>query len=572
MSKVTVIDLFCGAGGFSEGFRQQGFTIIYGIDKWEPAIATFNHNFNLNCTAKDILKLSNDLEEIENLPDSDIIIGSPPCVSFSNSNKSGKADKSLGVQLTEAFFRIIAIKKNQPNSTLKAWYMENVPNSLKYLKRTYSFKDLGLEKWALNLDLIPTNIVINLQDNSFILNSAEYGAVQSRKRVITGENIKQGYFRKPERTNSIEKKNYNNQIPSVVKLGDIKSKIPSPYSSKSKRIVYDPVYTDIKIPVSSLTDHFYDSGLYECQWKDSLFMKRNHPFMGKMAFPENEYNPSRTITATNIGTSRESIIYKSEINRVGDGEYRCPTIREMASIMGFPYTYQFKGNSVNTKARLVGNAVCVSVSRAIARQLRNELSLKKINKPIIQKKQSLEGIYNLNTFTQKVFINPPKKKVGSRFRRHPFKDGNMTVTLSNYNISRKTKGQKKWYTSIQYGNGHGYPTNNYNNNYYKKIKPIILEQEKGDGFLKVIDNEFSHKIPKGAILQKMYENRTNEQLYKNPVNLIEEVSIIIDRLQIEGLTYKQNGIKIFKHKDSVPLKQLFALYAINKISSIANEF
>lgn len=35
---MTVIDLFCGAGGFSEGFRQQGFEILQGIDCWEPAI------------------------------------------------------------------------------------------------------------------------------------------------------------------------------------------------------------------------------------------------------------------------------------------------------------------------------------------------------------------------------------------------------------------------------------------------------------------------------------------------------------------------------------------------------
>jgi DNA (cytosine-5)-methyltransferase 1 len=45
MSKPTVIDIFCGAGGFSEGFRQQGFDVVMGIDSWLPAIETFNHNF-----------------------------------------------------------------------------------------------------------------------------------------------------------------------------------------------------------------------------------------------------------------------------------------------------------------------------------------------------------------------------------------------------------------------------------------------------------------------------------------------------------------------------------------------
>ena len=32
MNKLTVIDFFCGAGGFSEGFRQMGYEIVYGFD------------------------------------------------------------------------------------------------------------------------------------------------------------------------------------------------------------------------------------------------------------------------------------------------------------------------------------------------------------------------------------------------------------------------------------------------------------------------------------------------------------------------------------------------------------
>ena len=119
MTNLTVIDFFCGAGGFSEGFRQQGFKIVHGIDRWEPAIKTFNHNFGLDCSPKNILDFEISIEEIVKLPDTDIIIGSPPCVTFSSSNKSGKSDKSLGVRLTEVFFRIVAVKKHQPSSILK---------------------------------------------------------------------------------------------------------------------------------------------------------------------------------------------------------------------------------------------------------------------------------------------------------------------------------------------------------------------------------------------------------------------------------------------------------------------
>lgn len=52
-----VIDFFCGAGGFSEGFRQQGFKVIKGIDNWQLAIDTHNLNHNLNDTVKNVLIL-----------------------------------------------------------------------------------------------------------------------------------------------------------------------------------------------------------------------------------------------------------------------------------------------------------------------------------------------------------------------------------------------------------------------------------------------------------------------------------------------------------------------------------
>ena len=45
--RLTVIDFFCGGGGFSEGFRRAGFDVIMGVDSWKPAIETHNFNHNL---------------------------------------------------------------------------------------------------------------------------------------------------------------------------------------------------------------------------------------------------------------------------------------------------------------------------------------------------------------------------------------------------------------------------------------------------------------------------------------------------------------------------------------------
>jgi DNA (cytosine-5)-methyltransferase 1 len=566
MKKLRVIDFFCGAGGFSEGFRQMGYEIIYGFDHWKPAVDTFNHNFNLNCEIKNILDLKKSIAEIEKLPNTEIIIGSPPCVSFSSSNKSGNADKSLGVELTETFLRIVAVKKHQPNSILKAWFMENVVNSKRYLQKAYTFKDLGLTEWANKNRISPLKIAIDLYENSAIINSADYGSFQARKRVISGEIIKKGKLILPKSTHSEDgidgKKKY-------MTIGKMRQNFPHPFTKFSDEIIKDPHY-QIKISQSQLTDHFYDTGIYKVEWKFSKYWKINHPFMGKMSFPENENKPSRTITATKIANSRESIIYKSEFNRVGDGEYRLPTVREAAIIMGFPITYQFIG-AENNKWRLIGNAVCCSVSRAFAKIVLDEHLFSIPSSLLLKNKPKIDGIVNLNTYKIKSLNKPPIKNQGSRFRRHAIKDGNLTVTLSNYDIENNPKSAEgKWFTSIQYGTGKGFPIQKINDKYYKNLEWIINEYKGGKEFLKYINNGFSEKIGNANELQKLYELQKSNTKYTEPTELVDSVQEIIDELKIENVEIEQKKLIVFKYKEKVPVKQFFALYAINKISTIAN--
>lgn len=565
----TVIDIFCGAGGFSEGFRQQGFDIVQGIDHWEPAIKTFNHNFGINCSVKSVLDFEHSIEEIEALPDTEVIIGSPPCVAFSSSNISGKADKASGVTLTQIFLRIVAVKKWKSNSKLEAWFMENVPSSIKHLGFEYTFEELGLGDWATQNKIGRSKVAIKLDGNQHIINSADYGSPQSRERVISGEILRRKKLVIPKPTHSKSPEEGDGLKPWVT-LRHVKRQLPKPNCKKSSRKVSDPNHPWLSVTLSKLTDHFYDTGLFECEWKQSRFYKVNHPYMGKMSFPENEKRPSRTITATKIGTSREALIYRSEFDRTGDGEYRTPTVREAACIMGFPITYQFLGGETS-KWRLVGNAVCPSVARAFARQLRHELEWIDVDKPIVQTVPLLVTGNNLNTFSVKEFNTPPKRNKGSRFRRHPFKDGNITVTLSNYDIEQNSKDVSKWITSVQYGNGEGFPTFTFSDNIYKKLETTIKSSEKGVRFVEIINNGFSEKIASGAKLQEMYEIQSSIEKFLEPTELVERVGHIIEDIGIGSELFEQRDIVIFKEKDAVPLKQLFALYAINKISTLANE-
>jgi DNA (cytosine-5)-methyltransferase 1 len=566
MKELSVIDFFCGAGGFSEGFRQMGFKIEKGYDNWKPAIETYNHNFGTKSKIKNILDFHNSIEDINELPNTDIILGSPPCVSFSSSNKSGKADKSLGLKLTESFLRVVAVKKHQKNSNLKAWFMENVVNSRKYLQAEYTFEDLNLTEWAKLNNLNPKSIAIKLGENTAIINAADYGSLQARKRVVSGEIIKENKLVIPEPSHKDPKK--EGQLPNYRTIGEMKSRFPSPYSRLSNKIIADPQF-DIDLNQDLISDHFYDTGIFRIDAKFSKHWKTNHPYMGKMSFPENEDRPSRTITATKIANSRESIIYKSEINRTGDGEYRLPTTREAAILMGFPITYQFYGSEY-TKWRLIGNAVCSTVSRTFAQSVLDALSIVKPFKPNVSSDVNMEGIENLNNYNVKSFTKQPVKNKGAKCRWHTFKDGNLTVTLSNYRIGEDKTANNRWYTSIQYGSGEGFPIQKVQDGYYRLIEEQVKKFKFGNQFVEIINNGFTEKIGSKKELQYLFEHQLCVDGKKDPTELVEEVKSTINSLAVPNNDFKQIQQRIFHNKQHVPLKQLFALYAINKIVTIAN--
>jgi DNA (cytosine-5)-methyltransferase 1 len=285
--KLEVVDLFCGAGGFSEGFRQQNFKIVMGIDNWAPAIETHNLNHGLKDEPSDILRFSNSVDEIAKIPNTEIIVGSPPCVLFSLSNKGGKMDKALGISLIESFLRVIAVKKHQPSSTLIAWFMENVPNSKNYIKPSYTFRELKLTTWAESHKIDPDLIALNATSNGSVLNTADFGASQKRERFVCGEITSNGKF--PDLAPFMSNDHRT--------IGLIRGKMPPPNTKPSTKKYADPNYPQITLEADKITDHFYDSGLYESQWKSAQSAKLNHPFMGKMSFPEDESKASRTIMA-----------------------------------------------------------------------------------------------------------------------------------------------------------------------------------------------------------------------------------------------------------------------------------
>jgi DNA (cytosine-5)-methyltransferase 1 len=69
----------------------------------------------------------------------------------------------------------------------------------------------------------------------------------------------------------------------------------------------------------------------------------------------------------------------------------------------------------------------------------------------------------------------------------------------------------------------------------------------------------------------MYEVQKSNNTILEPTELVDEVKRIIDKIDIEEPQFVQNGTIVFQSKKIIPTKQLFALYAISKISTTANQ-
>jgi DNA (cytosine-5)-methyltransferase 1 len=348
---LTVGDLFCGAGGFSEGFEQAGFRIKWAVDSWEPAAKTFKQNHSTaQVLAEDVMGLSPRRARLSRV---DVLIGSPPCVHFSPANRGGNGDRKAGMRLVRRFLWFVA--------TLRPtyWVMENVPAlepEVRAAMRKYSLFPRGSR--------MPTPEIR-------VLNAALFGTPQSRKRLLIAN------FPLP--SPSTERDGQKQ-----VTLRDVLTPFPVPGRARpSRRVVHDPVYPEVKIPVRRLRDHLEDD-----RWRLSLDerrrarqQKQTHAVYGRMVYPDRLDAPSRTITATRTGGSRSTIVVRWP---PGHRVYRTLTSRESASVQGFPITYQFWGGSLREKDRLVGNAVPPPLARAVAHSILQTEGRRPPAKPVLR--------------------------------------------------------------------------------------------------------------------------------------------------------------------------------------------
>jgi DNA (cytosine-5)-methyltransferase 1 len=162
---IQFVDLFCGAGGLSEGFRQAGWTPLAGIDIDPDAIATYAENF------RDAAAIAGDVREVPVRRrllragrGATVVAGGPPCQAFSQVRSHARVLDDPRNVLYREF--VAVVRRLQP----QAFVMENVPG----------LAQMGVLEQALS-DLRCKGMY---DVQATVVDTANFGVPQSRKRLV----------------------------------------------------------------------------------------------------------------------------------------------------------------------------------------------------------------------------------------------------------------------------------------------------------------------------------------------------------------------------------------------------
>ena len=334
------VSLFSGGGGLDLGFKQAGYDIIWAIDNNQDAVNTYRRNVGNEIMCGDITTI-----DINEIPQADIVIGGPPCQSFSLAGKR-QCDDERG-RLVWRYLDII--KRVSP----KAFLFENVVGLV-------SAKDIQGNKI---LDaLLETFAEAGYHVTWHLVNAADYGVPQLRKRVII-VGLKDGQFEFPVTTHNDKGINGKKRYVSVEDaIGDLPlpgtsgsiSEHDYPTMSKLDQYICSHVkpggnYMDIpdEVPSVRIKRLKRDGGHTTCY--------------GRMLPNKPSYTINTYFNRPNVGCN---IHYKYD---------RIITLREAMRLQTFPDDYEFVSKSKQGKNLIVGNAVPTHLAYVLATKLKDYL-------------------------------------------------------------------------------------------------------------------------------------------------------------------------------------------------------
>ena len=353
--KINVVDLFAGVGGLSYGFSLiDDFDILVAneIEKDISVAYSLNHPGVrvLNC---DINELDNAIfSEILNGKEVDLVVGGPPCQSYSTLGKRQMDDRA---NLFMQYKRILTILKP------RAFVFENVVGILS-MENGNLFKNIQREFQEIGFSL-----------KYKVLNTVDYGVPQIRERVILVGFRGENNFEFPKPTHGLGLKPYVTLEDAIGDLPILKSGEQS--LSYSKEISNEFLGFVRKNAPEILNEHLAPkNGDHLIKIMETLKDGQGKNDLPINIRPKSGYGntyaklwwgkPSTTITRNFACPSSSRCIHPRDS--------RALTIREGARLQSFPDNYIFYGSD-GMKRLEIGNAVPPLLSMAIAIQMLSAL-------------------------------------------------------------------------------------------------------------------------------------------------------------------------------------------------------
>lgn len=334
------IDLFSGCGGLSYGMGQAGLRVTLGIDHDRFALQSFSRNHpNSQTLFADISKLTErDFLPLLDNTGIDVLIGGPPCQGVSLSGHRIRKDPRN--ELFHSYLRILKFLRP------KAFVMENVPGLV------------GLFDGDLCNALLENFERCGYTVAHRILNAADYGVPQARRRVFFVGLFRGPMYSFPEPLNGP-------QVNSFDAISDL------PEGSVPDNTAYDePAKSDyqqmMRMGSEGISNHQVTNHTAR-----TISIISQVPDGGNYKDLPVELRDTRKVNIawTRLNSSRPSFTVDTGHRHHFHYLYnRIPTVRENARLQSFPDSFIFEG-SRTSQYRQVGNAVPPLLANVIGKAL-----------------------------------------------------------------------------------------------------------------------------------------------------------------------------------------------------------
>ena len=387
----TFVDLFGAPGGMSLGFKMSGMRPVGAVDMFKAGIETYRSNFpevpEENVVCEDLSRgdiIARIASSTSLRPGCvDVMVGGPPCQGFStigrtkiaslvrNGQRHGKSTNARFIDdernsLYRSFVNLVDYFK--PSAVV----MENVPGMMSYMDGAVvrqiceDFEDIGYGDIGYN-----------------ILNAADFGVPQVRRRIFFAATKHGGGFTWPAKTHFRSGENLSGSSKHVT-VADALGDLPALSRPKKRAKATDSVRKYRKDPsgpyqiwtrggMKTLSNNITrwhrkkDIEVFKNMPPGSKWSQLSSADRRKIGYSNDSFNdkwkrlpvdkPSWTITSH---LSRDGYMY------IHPTQSRTISVREAARLQSFPDWFEFKG-SRGAQFRQIGNAVPPLLALALAK-------------------------------------------------------------------------------------------------------------------------------------------------------------------------------------------------------------